>query len=176
MRKYKLSPFMPFATFVGFVFFVYLFINLPANLRSGYKGAAVNLDATPFLNGLEIENKMQFRKGEAMVIEVFASWCGACMLNHRQLMEIAPQINMPVYGVAVADSKDAVHAWLARHGNPFKGMLFTTWHQHLVKIGVTSLPETFIVDRNGKIIFKFKGVVNIQTVKDAIHQTIARSS
>ncbi len=175
MHQFKFGTFVPFGIFMSLILAMYIYINNYHQLTSSTH-ESLNLDASQFITHLEQEHHTKIISNKPIVMEVFTSWCGACAANNAQLMAASKDIGLHIYGIVPDSQQSAVRSWLAQHGNPFKQIFFVKGYDALVKIGVTALPETFIVDENRKIVFKSKGVVNIQTLKDAVHQAIDRSS
>jgi len=98
-------------------------------------------------------------RGEPMLLNIFASWCAACPQEHPVLTQIAAE-GVPVYGLAWKDKPADSRAWLARWGNPYKAVAADEAGRTAIDLGVTGVPETFIVDRNGRVRFKQIGPIS----------------
>ena len=94
-------------------------------------------------------------KGPAL-INVFGSWCVACVVEHPVLMDLKAQ-GMPIYGVAWRDEPRKTEAFLRQRGNPYSAVLMDPRGQAVIELGITAAPESFLVDANGKIIAKQSG-------------------
>jgi cytochrome c biogenesis protein CcmG/thiol:disulfide interchange protein DsbE len=101
-------------------------------------------------------------KGRVSLISVFASWCEECQENHNFLLELSQQQLLPVYGLNYKDRPEDVRLWLDRHGNPFTkigadmdGIVASNW-------GVYGLPEVFLINGNGQVIYRHMGSINAE--------------
>lgn len=90
------------------------------------------------------------------VVNVFASWCGPCRIEHPHLTAIQ-HAGVPVIGLAHRDDPAASRAFLAELGDPFRLVLVDRDGRAGVELGVTAVPETFLVDANGTIVDKVTG-------------------
>lgn len=106
--------------------------------------------------------------GQAYVLSVWASWCAACVDEHPLLMAFARQGLAPVYGLNYKDERPRALAWLRTHGDPYAASLFDDTGRFGIDLGVYGVPETFVVDRQGRIRFKHVGVLTPQVLSDHI--------
>lgn len=89
-------------------------------------------------------------KGPA-IINVWASWCGACRDEHAELKRIAEEENINLYGVDYQDDAEIARTWLKQNGNPFTWIMFDGSAAAGLPLDVFSLPQTYIVDAQGVI-------------------------
>jgi cytochrome c biogenesis protein CcmG/thiol:disulfide interchange protein DsbE len=95
-------------------------------------------------------------RGQVSLVNTFASWCAPCRAEHRVLTALAATKRVPIYGIDYKDRREAAQAWIAELGNPYTrigtddGRVGIAW-------GVYGVPETFIVDRAGRIRYKHVG-------------------
>lgn len=120
--------------------------------------------------------------GEVALVNVFGSWCVACLQEHPTLMQLAEDDTVRIVGVNWRDTHEDATAWLARHGDPYETIIFDRESDLAIEIGVTGAPETFILDRTGRIRFKQVGPITpdvwrgtIRPVLDAIAMEEAAS-
>ena len=92
------------------------------------------------------------------VVNVWASWCGPCRLEHPALMELAER-GVTVLGVNQRDRRDAALAFLRELGDPFDRVGVDADGRASVEWGVYGVPETFVVDGEGRIVFKHVGPI-----------------
>ncbi len=95
--------------------------------------------------------------GEATLVNVFASWCASCLDEHPLLMEISAGGAARIFGLAYRDNPDAASAWLDRYGNPYAATVADVDGRGGVEWGVRGVPETFVVDTGGNIVYKHVG-------------------
>lgn len=94
-------------------------------------------------------------KGQVFVLNVWGTWCVACRQEHEMLLEIERSGVVPLVGLNWKDDLVQAQAWLAQLGNPYTASAFDEEGRVGIDFGVYGAPETFLVDGNGRVIFKF---------------------
>ena len=89
------------------------------------------------------------------VLNVWGTWCIACREEHEALLAIAQQHVVPIIGLDYMDQRDKARQWLTQLGNPYDAVAFDTDGRTAIDWGVYGAPETFLVDGEGRVIFKF---------------------
>ena len=107
-------------------------------------------------------------KGQVWLLNVWASWCVACLQEHPVLLAFSKSSPVPIYGLNYKDQRDAAFAWLGKHGNPYTASLVDTDGRVGIDYGVYGVPETFLIDRQGTIRFKHIGPVTEDVLKREI--------
>lgn len=105
--------------------------------------------------------------GKPMLINVFASWCAPCRLEHANLMALEAQ-GVAVVGVAWKDDPAATRAFLDELGDPYSMVLVDRDGRAGLDLGITGAPETFAVDAMGKVTGKFSGPLTEQAEIDRL--------
>jgi len=100
-------------------------------------------------------------KGQVTVLNVWATWCISCQVEHPVLMEMARQ-GVPIVGVNYKDIREAAVKYLELHGNPFRFTVFDEKGNLGLDLGVYGAPETYLLDRDGNIRYRFVGVLDPQ--------------
>ncbi|MCR2746575.1 DsbE family thiol:disulfide interchange protein [Limnobacter parvus] len=102
-------------------------------------------------------------KGEPWVLNVFASWCQACLVEHPHFIEMARQQSsqkkIKLVGLAYKDDLANTRRWLAQYGNPYDLILIDQQGQYGIELGVYGVPETFLMSVSNTIIHKQVGPV-----------------
>ena len=93
-------------------------------------------------------------KGKISVLNVWASWCPTCYLEHPFLMELAKKKNITSYGLNYKDTSYAAKKTLQKLGNPYKSIIYDPDGAIGLTYGVTGTPETFIIDKKGIVRYK----------------------
>jgi cytochrome c biogenesis protein CcmG/thiol:disulfide interchange protein DsbE len=109
-------------------------------------------------------------KGKVSVVNVWASWCVPCHDEAPLLTEIARDKRLQLVGINYKDAPDNARRFLGRYGNPFGIVGVDGNGRASIEWGVYGVPETFIVGREGTIVYKMVGPVtrdNINTVLKA---------
>lgn len=91
-----------------------------------------------------------------MIVNFFASWCAPCEIEHPVLMGLKGE-PVRVVGIAYKDAPQNSQAFLDRLGDPFTEILVDRDGRAGVEFGVTGVPETFVVGRDGLILAKHTG-------------------
>lgn len=111
--------------------------------------------------------------GKPMLINVFASWCAPCRLEHANLMALEAQ-GVAVVGVAWKDDPAATRAFLDELGDPYSMVLVDRDGRAGLDLGITGAPETFAVDAMGKVTGKFSGPLTEQAEIDRLVASMSR--
>jgi cytochrome c biogenesis protein CcmG/thiol:disulfide interchange protein DsbE len=112
--------------------------------------------------------------GHVSMINVFASWCPSCAEEQPMLMQLSASGVAPIYGVAWLDPPEKTSAWLQEHGNPFRRIGEDSSGRLGIDLGVTGAPETFIVDRQGRIRYRQIGPITEETWRNVLQPLILR--
>ncbi|MBW8305190.1 MAG: DsbE family thiol:disulfide interchange protein [Brevundimonas sp.] len=162
---------IPLVALVAVVAFVALRLgdftgqSLAENRSAEYRpdalvGQPVPETVLPMLTGVEAGPGMLDLKtagvGKPMLINVFASWCAPCKLEHPNLMALKER-GVAVVGVAWKDDPAATRAFLDELGDPYSMVLVDRDGRAGLDLGITGAPETFAVDAMGRITGKFSG-------------------
>ena len=108
------------------------------------------------------------RKGRAYVINVFASWCSACVKEHKTWKEIANEESIDLYGIDYIDIEENAVAWLEKHGNPYLMVAADYSGKSAKAFGVTGVPETFVFNKKGEMVLHFSGMVTKEIWREHI--------
>lgn len=96
------------------------------------------------------------RTGKVTLVNFWASWCPPCRAEHPTLTALAAE-GIPVMGVDLKDPQPAAQRFLAEHGNPFARLATDPQGRGAIDWGVTAPPETFIVDGQGNVLYRYAG-------------------
>jgi cytochrome c biogenesis protein CcmG/thiol:disulfide interchange protein DsbE len=118
--------------------------------------------------------------GAVTLLNVWASWCVPCHDEAPLLMKLAEDRRIRIAGINYKDQPENARRFLGRYGNPFAAAGADPNGRGAIEWGVYGVPETFIVGRDGRIVFKLIGPItsdNIETVlKPAIEKALAGGS
>lgn len=98
-------------------------------------------------------------QGQVSLLNVWATWCISCQVEHANLMAIAKQAKVPLIGLDYKDKRDKAQQWLKQHGNPYVLSIFDPQGSLALDLGVYGVPETFLIDKQGIIRAKWLGVI-----------------
>ncbi|MEP0961891.1 MAG: DsbE family thiol:disulfide interchange protein [Roseobacter sp.] len=156
----KLSPLMiaPPVIFAGFVAMagIGMFRSNPNELRSTFVGKSAPPITELGLEGFASVTGDAMATGEVTLVNFWASWCPPCHAEHPKLLEMAAD-GMPIVGVNFRDQEGPAVSYLTDDGNPFRAVAFDPQGRTAIDWGVTAPPETFILDQDGIVLFRFAG-------------------
>jgi cytochrome c biogenesis protein CcmG, thiol:disulfide interchange protein DsbE len=99
-------------------------------------------------------------KGQITVLNVFASWCAPCQVEHPMLMRLAREPGIRLVGIDYKEpSPEAGQRFLAKHGVPFSAVGADASGRAAIDFGVYGVPETFIIGPDGVIRDKLVGIL-----------------
>lgn len=153
-------PLAAFGAVVGFLAYMLLEDRDPSYMPSALVGrAAPSLAAPSLIDGAPDVTDAVFGTGTPVLVNFFASWCVPCKAEHPVLTSLARDEGLTIIGVNYKDPSDGGLRFLEELGNPYAqvatdpdGMISLDW-------GVTALPETFIVDGDGTVVYRHAGPV-----------------
>ena len=159
-RMARVSPLMlaPPLIFAGFVVFaaIGMFRDHPNELPSTRVGGPAPglTDAT--LASFAGVAKDDLARGKVTLVNFWASWCPPCRAEHPRLLEMAAG-GIPIIGVNFRDREGPASGYLERDGNPFVAVAFDPQGRSAIDWGVTAPPETFILNGDGRVLFRYVG-------------------
>ena len=112
--------------------------------------------------------------GEVWVLNVWASWCPPCLVEHPVVTQLSKSV--PVVGLNYKDTREDALPWLKRNGDPFKFSLFDANGRIAMDYGVYGVPETFFIDRKGRIRERKVGAVTDETFRGHVERLLAEPS
>lgn len=107
-------------------------------------------------------------KGGISVVNVWASWCGPCRIEHPQLMEISKIEGVRMIGLNYKDDPAKALAFLQQLGDPFDAVGADRTGRVAFEWGVYGVPETFLIDGKGRIVMKHVGPLRPEDIAEKI--------
>lgn len=138
---------------------VILFTSLIRNIDNSKSQEDFDIPLPEFsLLTLQLDKKITNENLEDLfVLNVWASWCITCRVEHPFLKEISKTI--PIIGLNYKDEKNNATGWLSKLGDPYIFSLYDYYGELALDLGVTGAPETFLVHK-GRIISHHIGEVD----------------
>ncbi len=97
-------------------------------------------------------------KGRVVFLNVFASWCLSCQIEHPELMDIASHSKEVRWvGLDYMDKKASMQAFLSENGSPYDEIIDDPEGKLAIDLGVYGVPETFVIDQQGLIRYRHAG-------------------
>lgn len=160
---------LPLGIFIGLLIFLGIGLRLnPREVPSPFIGKPAPAFNLTQLHEPEKNITPADMAGQVWMLNVWASWCVSCRVEHPVLMDFAKTNEIPVVGLNYKDGRDAGIKWLRDFGNPY---LVSAWDNDGrvgIDYGVYGVPETFIIDKRGIIRMKHIGPVTPEAISTKI--------
>ena len=114
-------------------------------------------------------------KGKVSVVNVWASWCVPCHDEAPLLTELGKDTRLQLVGINYKDAPDNARRFLGRYGNPFSIVGVDGNGRASIEWGVYGVPETFVVGRDGTIVYKLVGPVTPENVDRVLKVEIEKA-
>jgi cytochrome c biogenesis protein CcmG/thiol:disulfide interchange protein DsbE len=160
---------LPLALFV--VLAAFLAIGLtrdPREVPSPFIGKPAPVFSVAQLHEPQRVFSPQDMRGQVWLLNVWASWCVSCRVEHPLLVEMARGNAVPIVGLDYKDKRDDGMQWLTRHGNPYALSAFDVDGKVGIDYGVYGVPETFVIDKTGVIRYKQIGPITPEALEKTI--------
>ena len=158
---------VPLAVFVALaVFFAVGLTRDPREVPSPLVGKPAPSFRQEQLADAKLAFAPEEMKGRVWMLNVWASWCGACRVEHPVLLEAARQNVVPIVGLNWKDERADALQWLAKYGDPYALSVYDHANRVGLDYGVYGAPETFLIDKQGVIRHKQIGPVTPEAWQD----------
>ena len=121
--------------------------------------------AKDFNSNIDITSDKVFEKNSYYIVNIWASWCVPCRKEHPLLMELSKTQSVKLIGLNYRDKLKNAKKFINELGNPYSQILIDNDGMLAVEFGAYGVPETFIVDKDKKIVKKFVGPINKEILK-----------
>jgi cytochrome c biogenesis protein CcmG/thiol:disulfide interchange protein DsbE len=163
------------------LFLVRLYGGDPSKIPSALIGRPAPQTSLPALDGLLRDGAAvpgldpTVFKGKVSVVNVWASWCVPCHDEAPLLTELGKDKRLQLVGINYKDAPDNARRFLGRYGNPFGIVGVDGNGRASIEWGVYGVPETFVVGRDGTIVYKLVGPVTPQNVDRVLKAEIEKA-
>ncbi|MDE2601012.1 MAG: DsbE family thiol:disulfide interchange protein [Bradyrhizobium sp.] len=179
-------PWLMALPLVGFVALAALFwFGLqqgdPSRIPSALIGRPVPQTALPALQGLVADGSPVpgldpgAFKGKVSLVNVWASWCVPCHEEAPLLIQLGQDKRLQLVGINYKDTADNARRFLGRYGNPFGIVGVDSNGRAAIEWGIYGVPETFIIGRDGKILYKLVGPVTAENIDTVVKAEIDKA-
>ncbi|HET7547803.1 MAG TPA: DsbE family thiol:disulfide interchange protein [Usitatibacter sp.] len=107
-------------------------------------------------------------RGKVWLLNVWASWCVSCRVEHPVLVEMSRRNLVPIVGLDYKDQRADGLKWLTTHGDPYVLSAFDDQGKVGIDFGVYGVPETFVIDQQGVIRYKQIGPITPEALQKKI--------
>jgi len=113
-----------------------------------------------------LDSEKIFEGDTFYVVNIWASWCVPCRVEHPFLMDLSKSQSVKLIGLNYRDNKINAKNFINEFGNPYSQILIDNDGTVSVEFGAYGVPETFIIDKNKKIVRRFIGPINMKIIKE----------
>lgn len=166
---------IPLLLFAGVVVVLAIGLTLnPREVPSPLVGKPVPEFALPPVKGRALGLSSADLKGEVSLVNVFASWCVACREEHPGFLQLQREGFVPIHGLNYKDRPEDAARWLDTLGDPYTRTGADLDGRVAIDWGVYGVPETFVVDRDGRIAHKHIGPITPDVLEKKLRPLIAK--
>jgi cytochrome c biogenesis protein CcmG, thiol:disulfide interchange protein DsbE len=169
----RLLPVLVFAAVAGF-FAMALRSGDPSLVPSTLVGKPVPETVFPAVDGIQTNGKQapgfsnaDLAKGKVSIVNFWASWCQPCVEKH--------DAGVDIYGVNYKDKAASARHFIGRYGNPFTAVGSDAEGRGAIDWGVYGMPETFVVDGQGKVVYKHVGPISSDSIATKLLPAIEKA-
>ncbi len=112
--------------------------------------------------------------GKVWLLNVWASWCAACRVEHPLINEVSKQSVVTLVGLNYKDQREDAQQWLQQFGDPYNHIAYDLKGDIGIDYGVYGVPESFLVDKKGRIRFKQIGPFNPKIIEEKLIPLISQ--
>lgn len=169
----RVLAFLPLALFAAMA--IYFAMGLredPSVLPSQLVDEALPDFDLPPIEGYQLGLSDDDLRGEVSLVNYFGSWCPPCLIEHPMLMQISRSGVVPIFGIDWKDEPGAGARWLERHGNPYARIGDDQSGRLAIEFGLTGAPETFVVDREGRVRYRHIGIITEEDWEETLRPLV----
>ena len=166
--KNKLTLFV-IVIFLSFCFVIfYKGLNTPNNYipKANERKNIPTFIAKDFHSNSFINSDKIFEEKAFYIVNIWASWCVPCRVEHSFLMQLSKNQSIKLIGLNYRDNFNNANFFIDDFGNPYSRILIDKDGTLAIEFGAYGVPETFLIDKNKDIIKKFVGPINQEIVNE----------
>ncbi len=169
-RLLVLAPPLLFAA-LATTFYIGMNRDDPDALPSALAGSeAPGLALTP-LGQMPLLEDAALRAPGVKLVNYWASWCAPCRVEHPNLEALAAE-GVPIHGINYKDDPAKALDFLAELGNPYESLGADESGRTALDWGLYGVPETFVIDGEGRIVLRFAGPLTQRVIAEKIRPAI----
>ena len=155
--------------FLGFCFFIFYkglnYSNIYTPKITNEKNIPI-FEAKDFDSNTYVNSEKIFEEDIFYIVNIWASWCVPCRTEHHFLMDLSKSQSAKLIGLNYRDNQVNAKNFINKFGNPYSQIIIDKEGALSVEYGAYGVPETFIIDKNKKIVRKFIGPINKKIVEE----------
>lgn len=160
---------VPLGLFIALVILLGVGLNLdPRYVPSPLISKPAPAFTLPRLHHPDSTIGTQDLKGKVWLLNIWASWCSACRQEHPLLTALARTGEVEIIGLNYKDKPDDARRWIKELGNPYAAIAMDVDGRVGIDWGVYGVPETFVIDKQSVIRYKFIGPLTEEIIRETI--------
>jgi len=148
------------AVIIGLAYLWIALYNDPSKLPSQFLGKPAPQFDLPTLRDPAKRIRTADLSGQVSLVNIWATWCVGCRAEHEFLMQLYNNKTIPIYAINWRDDRGDALAWLGQLGDPYVASGFDEDARVGIDWGVYGAPETFLIDAQGNVVYRFTGPLN----------------
>jgi len=128
----------------------------------------IEFSAQDLFSNQEVNFNNLVRKDKLTIINIWASWCQPCRMEHPFLMKLIDIKKINLIGLSYKDNNKNSKKFLYDHGNPFSKVLVDKNGLISINIGAYGVPETYLISSDKKILKKYIGPIKKENYLEII--------
>ena len=159
-------------TIVLFLIFCFIILFKSLNNSNIYvpktvsEKTLVNFNSKNFFSEVEISSDQIFVGNEFYILNIWSSWCSPCRDEHPKLMQLSKNSSVKLIGLNYKDNPKNAKKFIDILGNPYSMIIIDENGTISIGLGAYGVPETFIINKDKKIIKKFIGPLSEESIKE----------
>ena len=159
-------------TIVLFLIFCFIILFKSLNNSNIYvpktvsEKTLVNFNSKDFFSEVEISSDQIFVGNEFYILNIWSSWCSPCRDEHPKLMQLSKNSSVKLIGLNYKDNPKNAKKFIDILGNPYSMIIIDENGTISIELGAYGVPETFIINKDKKIIKKFIGPLSDKSIEE----------
>ena len=159
-------------TIVLFLIFCFIILFKSLNNSNIYvpktvsEKTLVNFNSKNFFSEVEISSDQIFVGNEFYILNIWSSWCSPCRDEHPKLMQLSKNSSVKLIGLNYKDNPKNAKKFIDILGNPYSMIIIDENGTISIELGAYGVPETYIINKDKKIIKKFIGPLSDKSIKE----------
>ena len=159
-------------TIVLFLIFCFIILFKSLNNSNIYvpktvsEKTLVNFNSKDFFSEVEISSDQIFVGNEFYILNIWSSWCSPCRDEHPKLMQLSKNSSVKLIGLNYKDNPKNAKKFINILGNPYSMIIIDENGTISIELGAYGVPETFIINKDKKIIKKFIGPLSEESIEE----------
>tara|TARA_B100000780_G_scaffold195081_1_gene137611 strand:+ start:325 stop:846 length:522 start_codon:yes stop_codon:yes gene_type:complete len=165
-NKFSLLVVIIFLSFCFIIFYKGLNNSNTYKPKISDKKNIPTFEAKDFNSNTYLKSKKIFEEDIFYIVNIWASWCVPCRTEHPLLVELSKNQSAKLIGLNYRDNLDNAKKFINEFGNPYSQIIIDNDGTLSVEFGAYGVPETFLINKNKKIIKKYIGPINKEIVEE----------